>query len=159
MQCTTFFLLASLIADPVCSQAEKAAAAPPAVLSTQNIPDPIEKVWPKVMQFLALKSIVPSMADKTAGIINASGPINSKTNVDCSRNKGKLGDFRYNLAISLNKVSDSETSLTVMLNGEANNIRRRHFLVIPTTTVKTPVPCTSTGLLEKELFQYLAQLR
>jgi hypothetical protein len=158
MRYTVLILAACLMAHSVFAQTEKPSASV-VVPSSQNIPEPIEKVWPKVMQFLALKSIVPAVADRTAGIINASGPVSSKTNVDCSQNKGKLGDFRYNLAISFNKVSDSETSLTVMLNGEANNIRRRHFLVFPTTTVKTAVACTSTGVLEKELFQYLAQLR
>lgn len=127
------------------------------ILKSTKIGQPIEHVWPKILKFLALKSISLNNIDKNAGIISATGPITPGVQVDCSHNKGRLTDYQYNLAISVDIVGESQTSVTVMLNGDAKNLSYRHFLMFRTTRVKTPVACQSKGAFEKELFEFLVQ--
>ena len=128
----------------------------PSITNSMNLNQPPEAVWSKIMQFLALKSISPTVMDKGNGNIFASGPSKPGGIIDCSENKGKLADFQYKLSISVDKTGTG-TRVTVMLSGEANILRRRHFLFFRTSTVKTSVSCKSTGILENELFSFLEQ--
>ncbi len=131
--------------------------APESVSSTNamNLDQSPEKIWPKIIKFLALKSITPTVMEKDSGIIIATGRSDPGGIINCKGSKGRLVNYQYKLSISLDKLSTG-TRITVMLSGEADSLRRRHLLFIPTSTVKNAVSCTSAGILEKELFSFLS---
>lgn len=112
-----------------------------------------DQLWPRIVEFLASRSVSPSKVDKTAGVIEASGIALGPNDLDC-RNRHLLGDSAYKLSITLDR-HDGKTLVIVLLNGSADLIRHRHFLMFRTSTVKTPVACFSTGSFEAALFERL----
>jgi hypothetical protein len=129
---------------------------PAPLITSAQFDQNVDQLWPKIVRFLAMRSVNPTKLDKDQGILAATGISLGPNDLKCQTGRG-LGDDAYNLSIVLDRQGGAKTSVTVFLTGSANLIRNRHFLMFKTSRVKTPVACLSTGSFERALFEYLAE--
>jgi hypothetical protein len=129
---------------------------PVEVVGAAQFAQPADKIFPKVMRYLAAHSVAPSTIDKEHGVILASAPLAPVGWVVCEHVRGDEVNQKFNLSISLDG-DGSSTTVTVSLNGQYGGKTRNHFIFIPTSSDITMASCTSTGVMEKELFSALAQ--
>jgi hypothetical protein len=91
------------------------------------------------------------------GMIRARGPSAQGEWVNCRARKGDIRAISFDLTVMIDEARRGGSTVTILLNGDAVNARRNHFLFLPTTIEKTPITCSSSGRMEKNLFAYLAQ--
>jgi hypothetical protein len=147
----TIVLLSACASAPPSEPTDK----PPVINSTSVAQTP-DQLFPKILKFLSLNGVTADTIDKQNGVVMASGTIAPVGWVECSKVKGRRIDQKFKLAISLDVVEGS-TNVTVALNGNLNGLRRHHILFIPTSSVKDPGVCTTTGAMENALFTYITQ--
>ncbi len=125
------------------------------VQSTKTFDMPLDQAWAKITKYLVLHSITPTLSDKETGVINAEGT-NGIKYVNCDAGKGKLVDVQYKAGISIDSKGANTVSVTIVVDGDGKYARRHHILFIPTATNKKPTECTTKGVFERNLFDYLA---
>ena len=143
----------------VSTNASPAQSPPPIISSVDPIVAKVkltkDAAFSKIVRFLAIKGITPSVSDKETAVITASGATIRGKIIDSSTRSNQSIDCRYVLSISVDATSEDDAVVEVRLSGEMTQMRYKHFLIIPIFAVKTQVACHSTGVLEKELFDYL----
>jgi hypothetical protein len=127
---------------------------PPPPVTSAQFDQSVDQLWPKIVRFLAMRSVTPTKLDKVSGMVTASGISLGPNDLKCQSTR-VLGDAAYSLSIALDRQDASKTGVTVFLTGSADLIRNRHFLMFKTSRVKTPIACFSTGTFERALFEYL----
>jgi hypothetical protein len=124
--------------------------------TTVKVAQAPDVVWAKAVRYLATQSISPEALDKEAGTITASGPTKQGEWLKCEHRRGIVHDVRYKLMILVDKAEDGGSIVTVAMSGEAQNARRRRFIIIPIGMSRQGIACPSTGVVEKGLAEYLA---
>ena len=153
----TLAIVATIVA--LCSAGGPSAlageAGAPSPQTTVKLDHPFEQVWGRTLKFLEMRAITPSSVDADSGFLLATSSSQANVFLKCAKGKGKLVDSTYELSISVERVGDAATSVTVVFGGDASYTRRRHFLFIPTNVNKKPADCASSGFFEAQLFNYL----
>jgi hypothetical protein len=146
-------ILAALIAASFLALPAGAQAPANTTVKVAQAPD---VVWAKAVRYLATRSISPEALDKEAGTITASGPTKQGEWLKCEFQRGIVHDVRYKLMILIDKAEDGGSIVTVAMSGEAQNARRRRFIIIPVGMSRQAIACPSTGVVERGLTDYLS---
>lgn len=95
------------------------------------------------------------MIDEKNGVIVATGTTFKGDILDCAERGGLFENCHYNLSVSLESEGEDKSVVSVRLEGNVTQKRRKHFLIIPLWLESRQVVCGSTGRLEHELFAHL----
>jgi hypothetical protein len=99
--------------------------------------------------------MAPTLIEKEAGVISLEGKDGAKY-VNCRAGKGSLVDVEYRAGISIELQSSDTVAVTIVVDGDGKYSRRHHvFGVIPTNTNRRPTDCSSNGVFEHALFDFL----
>jgi hypothetical protein len=119
-----------------------------------------EDAWSSVIKWFALNNISLARVEKESGLIASNRGFATSDQFDCGTPKGqiawasgKLGNIQSNLNVIVGR-EENNAVVTVAFFGQGEVMIKN---LLGEVISRSPVTCTSTGILESALFGYLRQ--
>jgi hypothetical protein len=122
-----------------------------------DLPMPLEKVWAKALQTIALDGMAISASDQQSGVIQFTGSFGHNSGLfDCPRAGGALTKRVYTGTLVLKANTNGTTFVMIQTTGAEHRYRNHHILFFTTGSESFENACRSTGRLETAFIQRLA---
>jgi hypothetical protein len=134
----------------------------------RNISKPYDAVWQRIIELLATYNMPIKNLDKSSGFISTDYKLVTGTVSDYMICEGAVSNFSGkvelinhggNLNVLIRKISEDSTKVTVNTFYSSTANKYRYENLISTKYVlesSTKIDCTSTGNLEKAIFEYIS---